>query len=61
MKKKKKFEMMIQIKNNLNYITHVFLIVTASSNCFPLTHSAAENYDKEQLEQSLAITKATMP
>ena len=32
-----------------------------SSNCFPLTHLEAENYDREQLEQSLAITKATMP
>ena len=37
------------------------LMVIASSNCFPLTHLAAENYDREQLEQSLAITKATMP
>ena len=36
-------------------------MVIASSNCFPLTHLAAENYDREQLEQSLAITKATMP
>ena len=32
-----------------------------SSNCFPLIHLEAENYDREQLEQSLAITKATMP
>ena len=36
-------------------------MATTSSNCFPLTHLEAKNYDREQLEQSPAITKAKMP